>query len=135
MASLQRPLLIAVRMAGADLLLLQQGDPCWYESCAVQVLSRKFFSADTVCSSGCRCGTQLQALCADGAPSREDIMKAVESVRWAERLVVTGEALTQRLLGRRQLVESLLQSCINDTQNNHTGNIPEGQNTSPTLSQ
>ena len=62
-------------------------------------------------------------------------MNAVQAFRWAERLAVTGEALTQRLLGRRQLVESLLQSCINDTRSSLTANIPEGQHISSIFSQ
>lgn len=72
----------------------------------------------------CRCGTQLQALCAKEAASREDSVKVVETLRWAERIVVTGEALTQRLLGRRQLVQRLLESCIDETRSSHTGHIP-----------
>ena len=72
----------------------------------------------------CRCGAQLQVLCAKGNPSREDTTKMLESLRWAERIVVTGEALMQRLLGRRQLVQRLLESCIDDVGSSHTGHRP-----------
>ena len=51
-------------------------------------------------------------------------MTVFESLRWAERIVVTGEALMQRLLGRRQLVQRLLESCIDDTESSYTGLRP-----------
>ncbi len=51
-------------------------------------------------------------------------MKVLEAVRWAERIVVTGEALMQRLLGRRQLVQSLLESCTDDTESSHANYRP-----------
>lgn len=63
----------------------------------------------------CRCCAQLQAIVDKEAPSREDYVEAIEALSCAERVVVTGEALSQRLLGRHHLVDRLLQSCIDDS--------------------
>ena len=60
----------------------------------------------------CRCCNQLQALLKNEAYGKQDFVKAIKSLRWAERIVVTGEALSQRLLGRHQLVHRLVESCI-----------------------
>ena len=51
-----------------------------------------------------RCWAELQTLVVKDSPSREDYVGAIEVLRWAERIVVTGEALSQRLLGRHTLV-------------------------------
>ena len=59
-----------------------------------------------------RCWAELQTLVVKDSPSREDYVGAIEVLRWAERIVVTGEALSQRLLGRHTLMQRLLQSCI-----------------------
>lgn len=63
----------------------------------------------------CRCCAQLQAPLKNEAYGKDDFLKAFKSLRWAERIVVTGEALTQRLLGRHQLVQRLVESCIDES--------------------
>ena len=58
-------------------------------------------------------------------------MKMIETLHWAERVVVTGEALMQRLLGRRQLVQSLLEACIDDMRSSQDGGRLEGVDVRP----
>lgn len=53
-------------------------------------------------------------------------MKMIETVHCAERIVVTGEALLQRLLGRRKLAQSLLETCIDDMRSSQDGGRREG---------
>ena len=64
-----------------------------------------------------RCWAELQTLVIKDSPSRENYVGLIEVLRWAERIVVTGEALSHRLLGRHTLVQRLLQSCIVDSDN------------------
>ena len=88
----------------------------WHGEQLEHLYTLSAYAGDSESSLCClrRCRTQLQAVLEKDGPGREDFIQAIDELCWAERIIVTGEALSQRLLGRQDLVQRLLESCIDE---------------------